>query len=117
MTTSKDKIKTMEEKIRQGRAKFDKMEAALEDRKRKERNGQLIASGVLFQAAFKRFSKQTRQGWANVAQKEFGQNKNLYKRLIAMFEMLNEDFPAPDSDVKTPENKSEVPIQTSVSSD
>jgi len=34
-----------------------------------------------------------------------------------MFEILNEEFPAPDSDVKTPESKSEVLIQTSVSSD
>jgi len=62
-------------------------------------------------------ARDTRQGWGNVALKKFGENKNLYKRLVAMFEILNEEFPAPDSDVKTPESKSEVLIQTSVSSD
>jgi len=109
MTTDRDKIKMIEAKIKQGRARFDKMEASLIEKKRKERTSQLVAAGVLFQEAYKHFSQQTRQGWVSVARKNFSSNKHMLNRLVDMFDILNEDFPVKNSE--SPEKKQDSEYQ------
>lgn len=84
--TSKDKrIK----KIAQLKAKLQKEEALLNKNKRQERNGQLIALGILVEEMYKKSDESSRQKWAENAKNNLA-DRNL-ERVLKAFERLEKE--------------------------
>lgn len=73
-------------KIAQLKAQLQKEEARLNQDKRKERNGQLIALGVLVEEMYKSGDETARQKWLDGAKKHL-KDRNL-TRALAGFERL-----------------------------
>ena len=73
-------------KIAQLKAQLQKEESRLNKDKRKERDGQLIAFGVLIEEAFKTGDEAARQKWVDLAKKHL-KDRNL-TRALAGFERL-----------------------------
>lgn len=74
------------QKIAQLKARLQKEEARLNQDKRKERNGQLVACGVLVEEMFKAGDEIARQKWIDGAKKHL-KDRNL-DRALACFERL-----------------------------
>ena len=74
------------QRIAQLKAKLQKEEALLSKDKRKERDGQLIAFGVLVEEMFKTAEPENRQKWLDGAKKHL-KDRNL-TRALAGFERL-----------------------------
>lgn len=74
------------QKIAQLKAKLQKEEARFNQEKRKERNGQLVAFGVLVEELFKTGDEASRQKWIDGAKKHL-KDRNL-DRVLAGFERL-----------------------------
>jgi hypothetical protein len=75
------------QKIAQLKARLQKEEARLNQDKRKERDGQLIAFGVLVEELFKAGDPVARQKWQDGAKKHLN-DRNL-KRALAGFSRLD----------------------------
>lgn len=76
-------------KIRQLKAKLQKEQAKLNNVARKERNGQLIAFGVLLEIVYKNASREERLKWATDAGKLLS-GRNL-DRVLGGFKRLEEE--------------------------
>ena len=74
------------QKIAQLKAQLQKEESRLNKDKRKERDGQLIAFGVLVEEMFKTAEPENRQKWLDCAKKHL-KDRNL-TRALAGFERL-----------------------------
>jgi hypothetical protein len=74
------------QRIAQLKAKLQKEEARLSQDKRKERNGQLVAFGVLVEELFKAGDEAARQKWIDGAKKHL-KDRNL-ERVLAGFQRL-----------------------------
>ena len=74
------------QRIAQLRAKLQKEEALLNKSRREERNGQLVALGVLVEEMYKSGDESTRQKWEDNAKKHLV-DRNL-KRVFDAFERL-----------------------------
>lgn len=74
------------QRIAQLKAKLQKEEARLNKDARKERNGQLIAFGVLVEEMFKTAEPESKQKWIEVSRK-YLKDRNL-TRALAGFERL-----------------------------
>lgn len=75
-------------KIAQLKAQLQKEESRLNKDKRKERDGQLIAFGVLIEEVFKTGDETARQKWLDLAKKHL-KDRNL-TRALAGFERLQQ---------------------------
>lgn len=73
-------------KIAQLKAQLQKEEAKLNQSQRKERNGQLIALGVLVEEMFKSGDETARQKWTDGAKKHL-KDRNLSRALAAFFRL------------------------------
>lgn len=82
LTTEEKRLK----KIAQLKAQLQKEEARLNQDKRKERNGQLIALGVLVEEMYKSGDETARQKWIDGVKKHL-KDRNL-TRALAGFERL-----------------------------
>jgi len=74
------------QKIAQLKARLQKEEARLNQDKRKERNGQLIALGVLVEEMYKAEDESSRIKWTDGAKKHL-KDRNL-ERVLAAFSRL-----------------------------
>lgn len=84
MTTEEKRL----EKIAQLRAKLQKEEALLNKTKRQERNGQLVALGVLVEEMYKNGDDNSRQKWEDNA-KKYVTDRNLKRVLEAFCRLQN----------------------------
>lgn len=88
-TKEPKKKETREEKIARLKAQLQKEEYRLKEDSRKERNGQLVALGVLVEQMFKVGDNASRQKWEEGAKKHL-EGRNL-ERVLAAFERLEKE--------------------------
>jgi len=95
--------KTLEQKISETKARLQMMENKLSETKRKERNSQLIAAGILVEQMFKNDNSREREEWIYATEFHFKNNPNIHQRLISMFQRLQDDYPASMASPPPPE--------------
>lgn len=91
--------KKQEKKVAQLKAKLQKEEAKLSQSRRKERDGQLVAMGVLVETLYKAADDAARTKWCKQAESAL-KDRNL-ERVLAAFSRLDSDArPGPSSEAQ-----------------